>query len=96
MADGTRPVVERFHEAVNAHDLDTLADLCTDDCVFENTSPPDGIRSTGRDEVIAAFREFFAQSPNAHFDLEDLVVADDRAFLTWRYDCVAKRSRSDP
>ncbi len=86
MADDTHSVIERFQEAINAHDLDRLADLCTDDCVFENTSPPDGIRSTGRDAVMAAFREFFAQSPDARFDHEDLVVTGDRGFLTWRYD----------
>jgi uncharacterized protein (TIGR02246 family) len=86
MADGTRAVIEQFHEAINAHDLQRLADLCTDDCVFEDTSPPDGVRSVGRDEVMAAFREFFAQSPNARFVHEELVVTGDRGFLTWRYD----------
>jgi uncharacterized protein (TIGR02246 family) len=85
MGEDTRSVIERFHEAFNAHDLDALADLWCEDCVFEDTSPPDGTRHTGRDSVLAACRDFFAQSPNAHFDIEELDTAGDRAFVKWRY-----------
>lgn len=86
MADSTRAVIERFHDAINSRDLERMGDLCTEDCLFESTSPPDGVRSIGHDEVMAAFREFFTQSPEAHFDIEELLVAEDRAVVTWRYD----------
>ncbi len=85
MTDDTRSVVERFDEAFNAQDLDALADLWSDDCVFEDTSPPDGTRHTGRDDVLAACRDFFAQSPNARFEIEELVTLGDRAIVKWRY-----------
>ena len=44
-AESTRTVIERFNEAFNNHDVNALAQLLTDDTVFENTSPPpDGTR----------------------------------------------------
>jgi ketosteroid isomerase-like protein len=59
--------------------------LFTDDCVFEDTSPPDGNRHVGHDAVMAAFRELLAGSPDAHFDDEEVIVAGDRAIIQWRY-----------
>ena len=74
MNDGTRSVIERFHEALNSHDLDALANLWSEDCIFEDTSPPDGTKHTGRAQALAACRDFFTQSPNAHFEIEELVT----------------------
>ncbi|HET9649179.1 MAG TPA: nuclear transport factor 2 family protein [Microlunatus sp.] len=85
MNDGTRSVIERFHEALNSHDLDALANLWSEDCIFEDTRPPDGTKYTGRDQALAACRDFFTQSPNAHFEIEELVTIGDRAFVKWRY-----------
>jgi uncharacterized protein (TIGR02246 family) len=85
MGEDTRSVIERFHDAFNAHDLDALAELWSEDCVFEDTTAPDGVRHTGREAVLAACRDFFAQSPNARFEIEELTTADDRAFVKWRY-----------
>lgn len=85
MSEDTRLVIERFHEAFNAHDLDALAGLWSDDCVFEDTQPPDGIRHTGRESVLAACRDFFKHFPNAHFEVEEMTVLGDRAFVKRRY-----------
>jgi ketosteroid isomerase-like protein len=57
----------------------------TDDCVFEDTSPPDGRRHEGPDAVRAAWEAFFAASPTAHFDAEDVIVVGDRCVVQWRY-----------
>lgn len=75
----------RFHESLNAHDIDAVADRITSDCVFEDTTPPDGTRYAGRDAVLDAVRRFFAESPTAHFDIEELVTTGDRAMPQWRY-----------
>src|SRR5262249_46599435 len=85
MGEDTRAVIERFHEAFNAHDLDALADLWSEDCVFEDTTAPDGRRHSGRESVLGACRDFFTQAPNAHFDVEELVTVGDRAVVQWRY-----------
>jgi uncharacterized protein (TIGR02246 family) len=85
MDDETRAVIQRFHDALNAHDLDALADLWTEDCVFEDTVPPDGTRHVGLAAALQACRDFFDQAPNAHFEMESLVTVGDRAFLQWHY-----------
>jgi ketosteroid isomerase-like protein len=83
--DETRAAVLRFDEAINNHDLDALSAAMTEDVVWETTAPPDGVRHVGRHAVVEALRGFVKESPDAHFDTEDLFVAGDRAVLLWRY-----------
>jgi ketosteroid isomerase-like protein len=78
-------VLDRFGAAFNGQDLDATLALMTDDCAFESTSPPDGVRAEGKDAVRAAFGEFFASSIGARFDTEEQFVAGDRAIVRWRY-----------
>jgi ketosteroid isomerase-like protein len=85
MSEETRAAIERFHEAFNSHDVDALGQAITDDCLFEDTTPPDGTRHAGREAMLDAVRRFYADSPDAHFDIEELVVAGDRAIVRWRY-----------
>lgn len=85
MTDETRAVIQRFHDAFNAHDVAALELLITDDCVFEDTTPPDGGRHMGRVAVLDAFGRFFADSTTARFEMEDLFTAEDRAVVRWRY-----------
>jgi ketosteroid isomerase-like protein len=82
----TRETIERFNEAFNRHDVDAVMALMTDDVIFENTSPPpDGERFAGQTEVRAFWERFFAGSPRAHFETEELFVAGDRCTVRWRY-----------
>ena len=83
--DETVAAVDRFNDAFNRHDVDAVMAAMTDDCVFENTAPPNGQRYEGRDQVRAAWEEFFAASPTAHFDGEDVIAAGDRCIVQWRY-----------
>ena len=77
--------VRLFDDAFNRHDLEALADLITDDCVFEDTTPPDGRRHVGRRAVLEACSELLAGGSHVHFDIEELVTAGDRVFVLWRY-----------
>lgn len=82
----TRDVINRFNEAFNRHDVDAAMALMTDDVIFENTSPfPDGERFEGQAAVRKFWTDFFAASPSAHFDAEEMVVMGDRAVVRWRY-----------
>ena len=82
----THEAIERFNNAFNRHDVDAIMALMSDDVVFENTSPgPDGERHEGQAAVRAAWEEFFAASPNARFEPEELFAAGDRAVVRWRY-----------
>jgi len=85
MNDDARAAIERFHDALNDHDIDALDRAISDDCVFEDTTPPDGRRHAGRAAMLAACRQFLADSPNARFEIEDLLTAGDRAVVRWRY-----------
>jgi ketosteroid isomerase-like protein len=86
MDDDVRDTIQRFHDALNRRDLDALGELITDDCVFEATSPaPDGTRHVGREAVLEACRDFFDGSPAAHFEMEEIFGAGDRATVRWLY-----------
>jgi cation diffusion facilitator family transporter len=84
-SDATVAAVDRFNDAFNRHDVDAVMAAMTDDCVFENTSPPNGKRYEGQDQVRTAWEEFFAASPTARFDGEDVIATGDRCVVQWRY-----------
>ena len=81
-------LLDRFTAAINAHDLDGVMALVTDDIVFESTSPaPDGTRYEGRDAVKAVWGDMLATTPQANFSIEEqFSVGPDRAIVRWRYD----------
>lgn len=79
-------LVQQFNEALNRHDTDAMMALMTPDCVYENTlPPPDGKRYEGQAAVRAFWQEFFAASPHAAIELEELVAAGDRCTARWMY-----------
>jgi ketosteroid isomerase-like protein len=79
-------VVNAFNAAFNRHDVDAIMALMTDDCVFENTRPaPDGTRYEGQAAVRAFWEQFFARSPQARFEFEDMFAAGNRCVVSWTY-----------
>lgn len=85
-ADDTLAVIVRFNEAFGRQDVDDVMALMTDDVVFEDTSPPDGGRHVGQDEVRAAWTALFTGNPDGRFTTEHGVIVDDRATYQWVYD----------
>jgi ketosteroid isomerase-like protein len=81
----TGEVIRRFNDAFQRKDPGGLPDLVAEDCVMEAIQPaPDGDRLEGRDACLA-FWQALAADPDSGFDLEDLVVAGDRATIRWRF-----------
>ncbi|MGZ8749261.1 MAG: nuclear transport factor 2 family protein [Pseudonocardia sp.] len=78
--------VARFDRAFGAKDVDAVMAAMTPDCVFEDTSPPDGARHVGAAAVRAAWEALFAASPDAVFTTEEIFAAGDRVVARWRYD----------
>src|SRR3954471_23121168 len=78
--------VERFDKAFCARDVDAVMAAMTPDCVFEDTTPPDGGRHTGADAVRAAWATLFAASPHGAFSTEEMIEAGDRVVTRWHYD----------
>jgi ketosteroid isomerase-like protein len=82
----TLATIHAFNDALNRHDVGAVMALMTDDCVFENTWPaPDGERYEGQAAVRGFWERLIGESPSAHFDLEDIFAAGDRAAQCWRY-----------
>ena len=82
----TLATIERFNIAFNSHDVDAIMALMSEDCIFENTyPPPDGERVEGQAAVRAFWDRFFAGSPHAEFTWEEIVAAEDRCTVRWRY-----------
>ena len=77
--------VERFNRAFAAKDIDAIMDAMTPDCVFEDTSPPEGGRHVGAPAVRAAWEQLFASSPDAHFTEEKVLHAGDQVVVCWHY-----------
>jgi uncharacterized protein (TIGR02246 family) len=93
----TTRLIKDMFAALNAHDVDAILTLITDDCVFENTGPaPDGTRYTGKQEIRDFFSEFFANTPNANFKLETTLVGEDHATVMHRYTWSDTPGTNDP
>ena len=84
--DATLMTIHAFNTALNAHDIDAVMALMTDDCLFENTwPPPDGERHEGQAAVRAFWARFFADSPDARFEEEARFAAGDACAVRWVY-----------
>jgi len=83
--DETRAVIDSFNDVFNTRDVDAIMALMTDDVYFDNTTPPNGEAYQGQDAVRGFWERFFASTPGAWFDTEDMFVADDRAAVAWRF-----------
>ena len=80
----TIKVVQELEEALNRRDIDAFMALVTDDCVFENTSPPpDGERHEGRSAIRAFLEDFFHATPSIDFQTEDLFASGNRCVVRW-------------
>ena len=80
----TESVIQQFNDAFQTRSPEVLGDLVADDCVMESIGPPpDGTRYEGYDACVRFWQELIADA-SASFDLEDVVVKDDRAVIRWR------------
>ena len=78
--------MKRYNDAFDRQDIDDLMAALIDDCVFKSPGPqPNGARFVGATAVRAVWEEFFANSPDAVFDTEDLRVNGDTCVYRWLY-----------
>jgi ketosteroid isomerase-like protein len=79
-------LIVRFNEALNAQDIDSMMQLMTEDCIFENTDPaPDGTRYEGQASVRAFWEDFFRASHQPRIEIEEIFAAGDRCVMRWIY-----------
>ncbi|MBV8815866.1 MAG: nuclear transport factor 2 family protein [Verrucomicrobia bacterium] len=81
----TAEIIRRFNDVFLRRDPNELKDLIAENCIIEKIAPaPDGDRCVGRDACVALWAGI-ATEAGAHFDLEEVFVAGDRATIRWRY-----------
>ena len=76
----------RHTAAWNAHDVDELMSMFTDDCVFEAAGGDEAVGTTysGKEEVASAFADILAGLPDARFvPVRDSIVDDGYAISEW-------------
>jgi len=93
MSAGPADVVDRFNAAMNARDVDAVMALMSHDCVFDGTAPPDGERFDGATQVRQAWEALFASAREAGFSTEEMITAEDRVVVRWRYDWIDNDGR---
>lgn len=85
---GTR-VVLAFNEAFNRHDVASMVELMSNDCILENTAPaPDGTVYMGKAAITQFWQDFFRESPQAHIEIEEIFGMGFRCVMRWRYEWV--------
>jgi len=77
----TEAVARGVFAALSRRDLDAVSEYLRDDDVQEFV--PLGVR-TGSEQILQVFAELFAAMPDLRFDVEDVVVENDRACVRWR------------
>lgn len=77
--------VLRFGAAFDRQDVEAVMAAMTEDCVFEDTTPPAGRRHEGQEQVRAAWTAFFAGSRGARFRTEERFVCGNRVVVRWDY-----------
>jgi steroid delta-isomerase-like uncharacterized protein len=75
-----RPLIDRYNEAWNAHDLDTIMSLHAPDMVFENHTAGESAQG---EEVRAHIARIFESWPDIHFTTRRLYVREGLVAQEW-------------
>ena len=77
--------LQSFVDAFNAHDVISIMNHMTEDCVFEASVGPDSVgkRYVGQQQVKQAFEEVFATFPDAHWGNSRHYSFGDKGLSEW-------------
>ena len=73
--------IDRYNAAWNAHDVDAIVAMHTDDSVFENHTTGDV--NVGREAIADAIRGIFTVFPDLEFETRRAYVRDDLVVQEW-------------
>jgi steroid delta-isomerase-like uncharacterized protein len=81
--DGTElhELIDRYNAAWNAHDVETIVSMHTEDSVFENHVTGDV--NVGREEIGRAISGIFAVFPDPSFETRRAYIRDDLVVQEW-------------
>ena len=86
-------LLKSFGQAFNRHDADALVSMMTEDCIFRMAmgTTPGGNEVKGRKAVREAFKQTFANFPDARWiPRAPDFVAGDRGVSEWTYQATRK------
>jgi steroid delta-isomerase-like uncharacterized protein len=73
--------IDRYNAAWNAHDVEAIVSMHTEDSVFENHVTGDV--NVGRDEIGSAIGGIFAVFPDLTFETRRAYIRDDLVVQEW-------------
>jgi steroid delta-isomerase-like uncharacterized protein len=73
--------IDRYSDAWNAHDVDLIISMHTENSVFENHVTGDV--NVGRDQIGNAIRGIFAVFPDMHFESRRQYIREDLVVQEW-------------
>jgi steroid delta-isomerase-like uncharacterized protein len=73
--------IDRYNAAWNAHDVDTIVEMHTDDSVFENHTTGDV--NVGREAIGDAIRGIFTVFPDLEFETRRQYIRDNLVVQEW-------------
>ncbi len=79
---GPKHTVRAYIEALNAGDINAVADLVSETFVNEHTATL-GESVVGRDAYVLRLSEFLTEFADLHYEIEDLIVDGDRVALPY-------------
>jgi steroid delta-isomerase-like uncharacterized protein len=74
-------LIDRYNAAWNAHDVDAIVSMHTEDSVFENHVTGD--RNVGREEIGRAIGGIFSVFPDLSFETRRSYVRDNLVVQEW-------------
>lgn len=74
-------IMDRYQEAWNRHDVESILALHTDDTVFQNHTS--GGLAVGKEELRNMLQSIFATLPDLRFDTRRAYFRDDVAVVEW-------------
>jgi ketosteroid isomerase-like protein len=83
----TEAFLQSFVDAFNAHDVNAIMNLMTDDCIFQASAGPDvdGEKFCRQIEVKKAFETVFKTFPDAQWSNPRHFIIGDRGVSEWTF-----------
>ncbi len=78
-------IVLKFSETFNQHDVVSMTQLISDDCILESSDAPDGAVYSGKRAIAQFWKDFFHESPHAHIEVEEVFGSGFRCIMQWKY-----------
>jgi steroid delta-isomerase-like uncharacterized protein len=74
-------LLREWAAAWSSHDLDRVASLFTDDCIYEDVTM--NVVNRGKDQLKAFGAAFFAALPDFRIELTEFFTSGDRGSMEW-------------